>query len=50
MSNYAVGLVIVLYLSMLFVIAYVAEKNKRSKVKRGLHQAKDEEYISFLST
>ncbi|NYJ28117.1 sensor histidine kinase [Allomuricauda sp. ARW1Y1] len=31
MSNYAVGLVIVLYLSMLFVIAYVAEKNKRSK-------------------
>jgi Na+/proline symporter/signal transduction histidine kinase len=31
MSNYGVGLVIVLYLSMLFVIAYVAEKNKRSK-------------------
>ncbi|MBR9854855.1 MAG: sodium:proline symporter [Algicola sp.] len=31
MSNYAVGLVIVLYLSMLFVLAYFAEKNKRSK-------------------
>ncbi len=31
MSNYAVGLVIVLYLTMLFVLAYFAEKNKRSK-------------------
>ncbi len=30
MSNYAVGLVIVLYLSMLFVIAYVAEKTKEA--------------------
>nr|WP_297782493.1 ATP-binding protein [uncultured Allomuricauda sp.] len=31
MSNYAVGLVIVFYLAMLFVLAYVAEKNQRSK-------------------
>ena len=31
MSNYTVGLVIVLYLAMLFVLAYFAEKNKRSK-------------------
>ncbi|MDF0708385.1 ATP-binding protein [Flagellimonas okinawensis] len=31
MSNYAVGLVIVLYLAMLFVLAYFAEKNPKGK-------------------
>ena len=31
MSNYVVGLVIVLYLAMLFVLAYFAEKNPRGK-------------------
>ncbi|GLU44946.1 sodium:solute symporter family transporter [Allomuricauda sp. NBRC 101325] len=31
MSNFTIGLVIILYLAMLFVLAYFAEKNKRSK-------------------
>ena len=31
MSNYLVGLVIVMYLAMLFVLAYFAEKNPRGK-------------------
>jgi len=31
MSNYAIGLVIVMYLAMLFVLAYFAEKNPRGK-------------------
>ncbi|SDQ81407.1 ATP-binding protein [Flagellimonas zhangzhouensis] len=31
MNNYTIGLVIILYLAMLFVLAYFAEKNKKSK-------------------
>ncbi|MDF0716696.1 ATP-binding protein [Muricauda sp. 334s03] len=31
MSNYVVGLVIIFYLAMLFVLAYFAEKNQKSK-------------------
>ena len=31
MSNYVVGLIIVMYLAMLFVLAYFAEKNPRGK-------------------